>query len=721
MLLKCSSVVRSFRLSALVCALICAALFLPGSTWAQQTPTIIWDQPDAIAYPTPISSVQLSASAFAGPAVPVSLASSFNVLGITTDGFPFNTGGFDGSSWAWSSELLGLSVKWHGVTFPLGPADANDAVYGGTIPLPGGSFGSVLLLGDIVNNEQPPIASFIVHYTDGSSVTIQRSMSDWVNPQNYPGEALAKCVPTRHNLDGTIDPNSVCIYGYELAVDPARTLASITLPNDRNVVILAIAVQPPAVAGTFDYTPQSGGILIPGQYTLLSQFTPATPVFSSATASTQLSVTPAFPLIVPSILWPTPKAVPVGTALSGTQLDASAVALDGPITVPLAPSYRVNALYNDGSIYKETGFGGSEAAFSTNQLGSALQYQGFSFKLGPPGVPDAVTSSTIALPAGKFAVLYLLGAGANGAQLAQAITVNYTDGTSTVAKLNLSSWTNPQHFAGETIVASTGLANTSTGGQVSGSYNVYGYQVAIDSTRTVASVTLPANTNVMFLSAALDTGTSFPVSGGFSYNPPAGTVPATSITLNTQFQPYDTVNFSATSASTLLTVGILDFTLQPVNGTVLTATMGQSPSLAFMLAPTQTRYAAPITFSLDGTLPPLASVSFSPATVAANGGITAVALTITTRKLSGSVRTERELADSVIFCFVCFVPIALGRARRMMARCAMVMLSFFLTVGFLTGCGSGYADHVYPVTINATDGVTTHSLPIELHIQASPQ
>jgi hypothetical protein len=704
--------------------LFCVLLWLAvtSALQAQQAPTVVWPTPAPIAYPTPLSDVQLNAAAYVGPSAPVALSSFYNVTGITTDGYAYNTGGFDGSSWAWSAELLGSSISWKGISFALGPANAPDAVYGATIPLPAGNFGSILVLGDLVNDEQPPTATFIVRYTDGSLTTIAQNMSDWVNPRNYPGESLVKCVPTRHNLDGSTDPNSVCVYGYQFAVDPTRTVASIALPADRDVVILSLVALPPSVPGTFTYNASSGSVLSPGQHTVTSQFLPSTSAFSAVTTTTGLLVEPANPEITPTITWPVPASIPIGTALSATQLDASAAAGVAPVMIPLAPYYRVNALYADGSVFKETGVDGSGDAFSANQLGTSLEYAGYKFALGPLGVPDSITSSTIALPAGSYSDLYLLGAGANGPQLAQKVTVNYVDGTSTSTLLNLSSWTNPQHFADETVVATTTLADTESGAQIGGTFDVYGYQIALDPTRAVSSLTLPANTNVIFLAAGISTGTTFPVPGTFVYAPPAGTVPTTSLRLTTNFTPSDTLDFTSALASTQLTVGILDFTLQPVNGTVMTAVTGQSPSLAFLLSPTQNRYGAPITFSLLGTIPPLASVSFSPTSVGVNGGSTMITLTITTRKLSGAlVPFSPTKVAGAFLCSLVLLPLSLWKRRLRITRLLGCAALLVLVGSIAGGCGSGYADHVYPLTIEATDGVTTHSMPIELHIEASPQ
>ena len=75
------------------------------------------------------------------------------------------------------------------------------------------------------------------------------------------------------------------------------------------------------VAGTFAYTPAAGTVLKAGQQTISAVFTPSdSQTYSAATASVQLTVNQA----TPAITWATPAPIVAGTALSATQLDASA-------------------------------------------------------------------------------------------------------------------------------------------------------------------------------------------------------------------------------------------------------------------------------------------------------------------------------------------------------------------------------------------------------------
>jgi hypothetical protein len=75
------------------------------------------------------------------------------------------------------------------------------------------------------------------------------------------------------------------------------------------------------VAGSFAYTPAAGAVLNAGSQTLSVTFTPTDGTnYTVATASTALTVNKA----TPTINWLAPAAITYGTALSGTQLNATA-------------------------------------------------------------------------------------------------------------------------------------------------------------------------------------------------------------------------------------------------------------------------------------------------------------------------------------------------------------------------------------------------------------
>ena len=99
------------------------------------------------------------------------------------------------------------------------------------------------LLGVGVNGDQTN-QSFVVAYTDGTKTTAIQSMSNWNTPQGYPGESIALAMPYKIMSNGTVHSGNYKLYGYAIALDPTKTVASLALPNDRDVVILAVDLVP---------------------------------------------------------------------------------------------------------------------------------------------------------------------------------------------------------------------------------------------------------------------------------------------------------------------------------------------------------------------------------------------------------------------------------------------------------------------------------------------
>ena len=236
------------------------------------TPQISWATPAPIAFGTPLSGIQLNATVAVYNMVP--LSTFYNVTGIYTDGSTFGIppGGFDGTGAAYSSNLLGTSVTWNNITYPLGPTNAPDAVANTTITLPAGHYASLNMLGALVNGNVTGASTFVVTYTDGTTASVSQSLSDWVFPLNYAGETDITCVPYRNTSTGTKDAHLTCVYGYQIPLNSSKIVQSITLPPTRNNVFLAMALVTPPIPGTLVYTPPSGTILPTGENTLSAAF-----------------------------------------------------------------------------------------------------------------------------------------------------------------------------------------------------------------------------------------------------------------------------------------------------------------------------------------------------------------------------------------------------------------------------------------------------------------
>src|SRR5262249_59517302 len=112
------------------------------------------------------------------------------------------------------------------------------------IPLPAGRFSFLQMLAAAVNGNQQS-QTFKVTYSDGTEETFTRSFSDWFTPRNFPGESIALAMPYRNINNGARDNRTFNLYHYSLGLDGSKVVTSLTLPNNRNVLILAITMVRP--------------------------------------------------------------------------------------------------------------------------------------------------------------------------------------------------------------------------------------------------------------------------------------------------------------------------------------------------------------------------------------------------------------------------------------------------------------------------------------------
>lgn len=180
-----------------------------------------------------------------GVGTPVDLSSAFNVYGIYDDGTTYTTGGLDGVGYSYSANLLTSSRVFDGILFDLGPANDLDAIgtNGATVTLPQGNYSALMLLASGVEGSQQS-QPFTVTYTDGSTSQVTQSFSDWFTASNFPGEFEGVAMQYRDYENGTKDNRTFNLYAYRLAVNPAKVAASVTLPNNRDVVVLAATLLP---------------------------------------------------------------------------------------------------------------------------------------------------------------------------------------------------------------------------------------------------------------------------------------------------------------------------------------------------------------------------------------------------------------------------------------------------------------------------------------------
>jgi hypothetical protein len=518
-----------------------------------------------------------------GTQVSVSLASASNVDAISSIGNVPGAGGIDGRGNAYASAALGTSVAWNGSSFAIDAAGAADAASNVTIALPVGSYAALNMLGTAVNGSQVGQV-FTVTYTDGTTARFMQSLSDWFAPQHYSGESVALQMPYRISATGAPDTRPFNLYGYSFALNPLKSVKRLSLPTNRNVVVLALDLvpattqqtaavtftPPPATYATtqsvmladatsgatiyyttdgslpsinsprYNNTPltvsasttieaiatapgHSTSNISVGTYTITTLPAAATPTFSppagtynavqsvsigdstpgavihyTTDGSTPGAGSPVYagPLHISATT--TVQAIAIASGYSPSAVTQASYTITGSGTatsVSLSGGANIDAIATEGRPVKNGGIDGRGNAYAADLLGGSIAWNGASFALLGPDGTDGASETIVSLPAGHYSTLSLLGTGVNGNQPGQTFIVNYTDGSSQKLTQSMSDWFSYQGYSGETAVSTMAYRITASGAADNRPYNLYGYVLDIDASKTVKSLVLPKNRN----------------------------------------------------------------------------------------------------------------------------------------------------------------------------------------------------------------------------------
>jgi len=393
-------------------------------------------------------------------AMQVNLASYYNRAGIYSDGRTFSTG-LDGSYSSYSANLLGATLSWNGLVFTFGPSNALNVVNcaSQTITLPAGRFNTLQILATAVQGSQAA-QTFTITYTDNSTATFKQSFSDWASPQSYSGESTGFTMPYRDLNTGGTQTLNVNVDGYTFNLDQTKTVKSITLPGNSNLILL------------------------------------------------------------------------------------SAMLANDPVSAPLASYYNRAGIYTDGATFTNPATGGLDGggyAYSGTLLGGSQAWSNTVFNFGPVNATNVISaaSQTISLPGGNDAVLRMLATGVLGGQVSQSFVVTYTDSTTTTFVQSLSDWFTPSTYPGESKAIIMGHRNSSNGSADNRIFYLYGYSFVLNPAKTIQSIRLPNNGNVIVTAISLVpnwtpvfTNNSFTEAGITAGQAYSGTISASAMDLN---------------------------------------------------------------------------------------------------------------------------------------------------------------------------------------------
>jgi sugar lactone lactonase YvrE len=407
-----------------------------------------------------------------------------------------------------------------------------------------------------------------------------------------------------HTLSTTWTPSSTLDYTSTTAtativVNQAKTNVSWTAPSPISYGTALSGTQLNATStlpGTFAYSPASGSVLTVGTHTLSVTFTPTDSV-DYATATTTVSIT--VNVAGAPIAWPPPAAIPYGTALSATQLDATSTAAGTYVYTPAAGTMLPVGMHTLSVTFTPTDTTDYSATtisvpITVNQAKPAITWA------APAAITYGTALSGAQLNASSPVAGTLVYSPASGAVLTAgsqtlSVTLNPTDTVDyisatatvplTVNKVTPAiTWAAPAAVGYGTALGATQLdATASVAGTLSytptaGALLTAGTHTlsvtctptdTVDYASTTTTVSLTVNQAKPILTwgppAAISYGTKLSatqldaianVAGASAYTPGAGSVPAVGTqTLSVTFTPTDAVDYTTATASVTIVVG----------------------------------------------------------------------------------------------------------------------------------------------------------------------
>src|SRR5579871_3198546 len=394
----------------------------------------------------------------------------------------------------------------------------------------------------------------------------------------------------------------------------------------------------------------AGGSFSSAQSVSLADTTPGAVIHYTTNGTTpsasSAQYNPSSPIQVSSTT--TIEAIAIASGYANSPVASATYTITGsssPVSVNLSSVDNVYGIVNTGTAFTNGGLDGDGCAYAAALLGSSINWAGETFSIGSAGVADAVSNTVVTLPAGSYSTLSLLATAVNGNQAAKTLTVTYTDGTSTTFTQSFSDWYTPQNYSGESEVLSMPYRITSTGASDNRTFYLYGYSFALNSSKTVKSLTLPATRNVVVLAMDLvpsgagpspaATPTFSPAGGSFSsaqsvsladstpgaviYYTTNGTTPSTS---STQYNPSSPIQVSTTTTIEAIAVAS-GYSNSPVASATytITATPASAPtfspaggsfSSAQSVSLADTTPGAVIHYTTNGTTPSASSAQYNP-------------------------------------------------------------------------------------------------------------
>jgi hypothetical protein len=401
-------------------------------------------------------------------------------------------------------------------------------------------------------------------------------------------------------------------------------------------------------------------------YNTAAAFTPVTG--AGGTGTLTYSITPTLP--------------------SGLSLNAGTGAVTGtPAVTGTATSYTVTVTdMNNGSAAANFTLAinqATQSALSVTGMPTTAQAYNTSFTVGSSGGSGTGTVTFIA----------------SAACSASGSTVTMISGTGTCSMYATKADDN-DYSSATSATASVSAA------QATPSVTAWPTASAINYGATLASSTLKNGTASVQGSFAWTTPTIAPAVGTSSYN--------------VTFTPTDTTDYAVVTGTVSVTTLSIDFSSSFNGATTQTVIPGGSANYTFTLTPFRSTFPSAVTFSVSG-LPPGATATFSPGTIAPGSVATNVTLAIQTANTTAQKKQGLNAGKSAPLALALLL-LPLWSMRRAARKwfVFVILLGGMAVSSLLTGCGGSYfsqAPQSYSVTITATSGSVTHRGVVTLNVE----
>jgi lysophospholipase L1-like esterase len=204
-----------------------------------------WNIPDNV-HPNDTGSKVVANTVYYGlNEIRVGLSSYFN-----QDGFSYDSnkadGNYDSGSpiSCYSADLINVAPSFRNVQFQLGPVTngSYNAIFGSgqTITLPQGIYSALWFLGSGTNGDRT--GSFQVNYTDGTNTIASITQKDWCTGSTS-GQNVVQTIAHRH-CNGADQTVTNYVFAYSIVPAAGKTVASLLLPSNNNMHVLAITLVP---------------------------------------------------------------------------------------------------------------------------------------------------------------------------------------------------------------------------------------------------------------------------------------------------------------------------------------------------------------------------------------------------------------------------------------------------------------------------------------------